>query len=264
MPEPSFWDKWEWARAHQKPEPKLVVDNARAVQAGIVRWPIPAPPTSAIGEIHPDAITLLDSSAPHRRPDAPVIGDVGTGALAVVDPFARSKRGMRDLLASHEASSKGYDTYYNDRKHNHPALPEKRISQMTLDEVYAYQDRLYRAYGSTPVGRYQFTKDTLKDMQNRLGVSGDAVFDQAMQDRLVDALLVEEGFEEYASGKMSASQFHDNIAGRWDSLEYRNSGGPYSERNLPSKRTVPKTTRAHVLGAISEIDRDREEYQSQA
>lgn len=33
MKEPSFWDKWEWARAHQKPEPKLVLDNSRAARA---------------------------------------------------------------------------------------------------------------------------------------------------------------------------------------------------------------------------------------
>lgn len=39
MKEPSFWDKWEWARAHQKPEPKLTLDNSRAAQAPMTSIP---------------------------------------------------------------------------------------------------------------------------------------------------------------------------------------------------------------------------------
>ena len=38
MTEPSFWDKWEWARAHQKPEPKLVVDISGAARAPMRRY----------------------------------------------------------------------------------------------------------------------------------------------------------------------------------------------------------------------------------
>ena len=43
MPEPSFWDKWEWARAHQKPEPKLVVNNAGATISPPAMAPLNAP-----------------------------------------------------------------------------------------------------------------------------------------------------------------------------------------------------------------------------
>lgn len=42
MKEPSFWDKREWARAHQKPEPKLMLDNSRA--AGVPMTVIPTKP----------------------------------------------------------------------------------------------------------------------------------------------------------------------------------------------------------------------------
>jgi hypothetical protein len=90
----------------------------------------------------------------------------------------------------------------------------------------------------------------------------DAVFDRAMQDRLADTLLDVAGFEKYANGKISADQFHDNVAGRWASVEYRDSRGPYSQREWPVKRTVPKTTGAQVRDAISQIDRDREAYWS--
>ena len=43
MLEPSFWDKWEWARAHQKPEPKLVVNNAGATISPPAMAPLNAP-----------------------------------------------------------------------------------------------------------------------------------------------------------------------------------------------------------------------------
>ena len=241
MPDPTFHQLRQWGRGRQ------------------------APIAPGLSEIDPDAITLLDGPAPPRRPDAPAIGDIDTAALAVVDPFVRSRQGMRDLIASNEASRRGYDSYYRDDKGGHPARPGKPVSQMTLGEIYAYQDQLLRSsLKNSPVGRYQFNKATLKDMQKQLGVSDDAVFDQAMQDRLADALLDAAGFQKYASGDMSAAQFHDNIAGRWASVEYRDTGKTRREPKSPGgKHYPPKTMRGQVLGAISQIDRDREEYRSQ-
>ncbi|MES2473919.1 MAG: hypothetical protein V4601_13890 [Pseudomonadota bacterium] len=43
MTEPSFWDKWEWARAHRKPEPNLTVDNSRADRASMAVIPTTTP-----------------------------------------------------------------------------------------------------------------------------------------------------------------------------------------------------------------------------
>jgi hypothetical protein len=142
MTDPTFHQKKQWARAHQ---------------TGAV---------PAIGEINPDEIILLDGPSPRRRPDAPAIGEVDPDALTVVDPFARSRQGMRDLMASNKSRRLGYDAYYRDDERDHPALPGKRVSQMTLGEIHAYQDRLLgSSLKNSPVGRYQFNKKTLKDMQ---------------------------------------------------------------------------------------------------
>jgi hypothetical protein len=122
---------------------------------------------------------------------------------------------------------------------------------MTLNEVYAYQDRLFRATGSTPVGRYQIRKQTLQEAQRRLGVSSDHVFDQVLQDALADDLLSHRGFNKFAEGKITASQFHGNLANEWASIE---RGDPGSDKYRPGK-----TKQADVLRAISEIDRDRDQ-----
>jgi hypothetical protein len=219
-------------------------------------------PAPAIGDVDPGALAVR--GAPRsRRPQttAPAIQDVEPDAAVVrkppAPPYSRSRQGLRDLIASNEESIRGYDSYFGDYRPNHPARPDKPLSQMTLNEVYAYQDRLHRAtkekngQGSTPVGRYQFTKQTLQEAQRRLGVSSDHVFDQVLQDALADDLLNHRGFNEYAQGKITASQFHGNLANEWASIE---RGDPGSDKYRPGK-----TKQADVLRAISEIDRDRDQ-----
>ncbi len=61
MKEPSFWDKWEWARAHQKPEPKLVLDNSRAAQAPMAVMPAKFAPNLAASINDPAAQPPSDS-----------------------------------------------------------------------------------------------------------------------------------------------------------------------------------------------------------
>jgi hypothetical protein len=239
MAGPSFRELFAVARAHQNGQPAPAisdVDPGALAVRGAPRSGRPQTPAPAIQDVEPDAAVV-------RKPPAP--------------PYSRSRQGLRDLMASNEASHRGYDSYFEDRRTDHPARPDKPLSQMTLNEVYAYQDRLFRALqnegkkGSTPVGRYQFTKQTLQEAQRRLGVSSDHVFDQVLQDALADDLLNHRGFNKYAEGKITASQFHGNLANEWASIEH---GDPGSDKYRPGK-----TKQGDVLRAISEIDRDRDQ-----
>ncbi len=60
MKEPSFWDKWEWARAHQKPEPKFAVGNTGAAVAPLATAPLDAPRFSDIKSL--DAPIIIDAT----------------------------------------------------------------------------------------------------------------------------------------------------------------------------------------------------------
>lgn len=76
-----------------------------------------------------------------------------------------------------------------------PAPPERPLTEMTLSEVIAYQERL-RALGtvSSAVGRYQFIYLTLRDLVERHGISGDLVFDSEVQTYLARFLMHDCGF----------------------------------------------------------------------
>lgn len=76
-----------------------------------------------------------------------------------------------------------------------PVPPERPLTEMTLSQVIAYQERL-RALGtvSSAVGRYQFIYLTLRDLVDRHGMSGDLVFDSEVQTYLARFLMHECGF----------------------------------------------------------------------
>jgi len=61
MKEPSFWDKWEWARAHQTPEPKLVLNPDAAAQAPMTVMPGTPIPNLASSINDPAAAPPSDS-----------------------------------------------------------------------------------------------------------------------------------------------------------------------------------------------------------
>ena len=66
MAEPSFWDKWEWARAHQKPEPKFKVSNTGAAVAPLAMAPLDAPRFSDIKSLDDPIIIDATGSPPEK------------------------------------------------------------------------------------------------------------------------------------------------------------------------------------------------------
>jgi hypothetical protein len=97
MREPSFWDKWEWARAHQKPEPKLALNPA-----GAVRAPMTVTPSG------PAASLVIPINSPAARPpsDADFGFDAaGPGLLGVAwrHPVDAAVAGVQAVLARREA-----------------------------------------------------------------------------------------------------------------------------------------------------------------
>lgn len=75
--------------------------------------------------------------------------------------------------------------------------------KMTINQVLAFQDPS-GPYGqwvasqnkgtvSTPVGAYQIVGRTLRDFRDRMGLTGDELFDEAMQDRMGNEILNAQG-----------------------------------------------------------------------
>lgn len=133
------------------------------------------------------------------------------------------------FIGKHEAP-RGYDQMYSGSK----IRPPKPITQMTINEVLAYQDRSVAAgSASSAAGQYQFIRKTLRATVAKAGVSGNELFDNAMQDKLAGQLLRNRGLKSFQSGKISAEQFGNNLAKEWASLPVM---------------TGPKRGRSHYAG----------------
>jgi muramidase (phage lysozyme) len=130
------------------------------------------------------------------------------------------------------------------------ASQTKPLTQMTLGEIDALQVRMASHPGnpgrSTPVGRYQFTRGTLRDIRSELGLDDRQIFSAALQDRLATNRLEIRGLHDYMDGKISESEFQIRMASEWASIANPRTG--------KTKRGQPLgTTTTQVLPLIRSL-----------
>jgi len=135
---------------------------------------------------------------------------IATDALRI----SRGGEGMMDpaspimkLLHKHESGSGGYKTLYAQGQNSGFAGTD--ITKMTLSQLVNFSNpsgeygqwvkpRLnpnsYAAQNgltSTPMGKYQIVGGTLRTLIKKMGLTGDEVFDEAMQDRMFSVLMTD-------------------------------------------------------------------------
>lgn len=153
---------------------------------------------------------------------------------------------LLDAIASGEATKAGYDTIYGGAK----VKPDKPVSQMTVEEVLAYQQKLKDSgSASTAVGRYQFLKKTLQGLLDQGVVKGSDKFDGRTQDKLAAALLNQGkgNLKDFQSGKVTAAQFQDHVAGIWASVKNSSGRGTYDGDGL----NAGSTSGSSIIAAAS-------------
>ena len=141
------------------------------------------------------------------------------------------------VLTKYESGSGGADALLNQSQNNQFA--GVKVSAMPISKVMDFQQKRgegsYFAYsksnmpegteaarrglGSTPVGKYQFVGDTLKDLKDRgifeeLGITDETIFDEATQ----DALFVRYAQERLA-GKETPEARRTAMRGVWEGLK---------------------------------------------
>lgn len=94
-----------------------------------------------------------------------------------------------------------------------------KFTSMPVGEVLNWQ-RQYVANGSpsSAVGRYQFINTTLAGLVQEMNIDDDAIFDEALQDRLAIKLLERRGVREYLRGRISREQLAHNLSKEWAAL----------------------------------------------
>lgn len=113
---------------------------------------------------------------------------------------------------------------------------------MTLKEIDDLQTKMLsnpaNTLNSSAVGRYQITRTTLRDMREKMGLTGDEKFDPAMQDRLASYLIATR-----ATGDMR--QMQDGLAGIWASFPKADTGASaYGQRTGTSLSSVQAAIQA--------------------
>jgi hypothetical protein len=101
------------------------------------------------------------------------------------------------------------------------------ITSKTINELLEFADGSgpYAAYSkkqvgrvATPMGRYQIVGSTLRNLKNKLGLTGEEQFTPEMQDKLFLALLKGRGYDKYKSGEMTKEEFLASVSKEWEGL----------------------------------------------
>jgi muramidase (phage lysozyme) len=112
------------------------------------------------------------------------------------------------------ADASAYETIFG---HNETKLT-KPITEMTINELQHWQPGFTKSFGSSASGAYQFMLATLKDLENKLDLTGEEIFNAAMQDRLGYELLIRRGYRAWVSASTSTDTFMIGLAKEWASF----------------------------------------------
>ena len=109
--------------------------------------------------------------------------------------------------------SSGYDAIFN-----YANIPHKPLTQMTVGEVDELQDRMRKEIGHSPVGKYQITQKTLRELIDLMRIDRSQTFDADLQEFLARQLLERRGLSQYMRGKINSDRFQRVRSQEWASI----------------------------------------------
>lgn len=128
------------------------------------------------------------------------------------------------------------------------------LVSMTLDEVDALQTAMLpNRLNSTASGRYQILRTTLRRIRNTLRLSGKALFDEAMQDRLACFLLGYRGIDKWLAGRMTENALINNLAREWASFPKTNGKSHYAKAKDGAVAQDARISVAEVRQALAQV-----------
>jgi hypothetical protein len=141
-------------------------------------------------------------------------------------------------------TSRGYEDYFR----GSVLAPPKPVTQMTVREVQAWQDASVKAGSkSSAVGGYQIIRKTFNATAQKLGLTGDELFNEELQDRMGMALLEGRGYNQWAAGKIDDATFANRLSKEWAALPNASGKSTYHGDGL-NAATVSSTD---LFGALN-------------
>ena len=160
---------------------------------------------------------------------------------------------LLDFIGQFEAP-RGYVDYY--RGASFP--PPKPLTSMTINEVRAWQKAANPpGPGTAAAGKYQIVNyksaPTMDELVKELGLSGDELYDEQVQDAMGMALLKRAGMHKFQDGKISAEKFGQGVAKVWASMPKVIGVNPVSSYYDKDGLNKSHTTSANLLSKISPV-----------
>lgn len=170
----------------------------------------------------------------------------GGGGSATSNPAnSAASAAMLDAIASTESGRAGYDAVLGNGKYGTPSKP---ITQMSLDEAFAFGRQIRARHGSSSaLGRYQIVGSTMRAAQRAMNIPGNATFDQAMQDRMARWIARNQGLGAWEGLKgnpaaMARARAALAQGGAQDAPTGGGSGGSPVAAGTTDGRSVPRMT----------------------
>ena len=146
---------------------------------------------------------------------------VGRGVENTTALFGRGVDALKNLIGHHE-SVNDYNRVYG------PGVKRIPVTTMSIDQVLAWQDKsVAEGAKSSPVGRYQIIRGTLRELKAEMGLTGKELMNESMQERMFEKLAERRGLGAFQAGKISEATFMRNLSQEWASLPKDHSGLSY-------------------------------------
>jgi muramidase (phage lysozyme) len=175
-----------------------------------------------------------------------------TGAQQILEKIAIGEGATVDKLNQQKQFGIGtskYDMVYNYGK---SLAPSKPITQMTLSELFDFQNQLINATrgkikgqpksrGTSAVGKYQVTKTSLFGVNgtpenpeknrwaDKLNLTPDTIYSPEVQEKIGMLALREAGLDSFIEGTRNENDFQNRIANIWASVATSSGGDVHGQ-----------------------------------
>ncbi len=192
--------------------------------------------SGTVSQYRSGEISLSEAATTTRSNMNVSSADISRAERAVAT-YAETGNPLLELIADKESGG-DYNRIYG------AGVQRRDLTNMTVNEVIAWQRQYTGVEGSasSAAGKYQIIRKTLTGLRDEMGLTGDELYDEEMQDRMAYVLLERRGYDDYLAGNMSDAEFMREVSKEWASMP-KDEGGRsyYAGDGLNAAHATPET-----------------------